>query len=307
MGSVEANLGKIEYYIKKNADKKLDLVVMPEFFATNIDYVNNAEPEDGGETIKFVQELAKKYNTNIIAGSVVREVNERLYNTTFAINRQGEVIETYDKVHLFNYMGGSEGERIEAGNDIKIANFDFAKVGMTICFDMRYPTYVREIVRKGAQIIVMPTAWLVQREIYDDEKLLDYAQDMFTAMCRTRAFDNMVYLVVSNQTKVFCVVCHKLASFFKCVFAIKIVCINNSKLTFNNIFATPNCMCCAPRLYPAFWHLVTFWQIFQFLKNICNFYFVFNALANSFMKNFVIFFLNNKHNTVKPCTNCIKN
>ena len=47
----------------------------------------------------------------------------------------------------------------------------------------------------------MPTAWLVQREIYDDEKLLDYAQDMFTAMCRTRAFDNMVYLIVSNQTK----------------------------------------------------------------------------------------------------------
>ena len=201
MGSIEANLGKIEYYIKKNADKKLDLVVMPEFFATNIDYVNNAEPEDGGETIKFIQELAKKYNTNIIAGSVVREINERLYNTTFAINRQGEVIETYDKVHLFNYMGGSEGERIEAGKDIKIANFDFAKVGMTICFDMRYPTFIREIVRKGAQIIVMPTAWLVQREIYDDEKLLDYAQDMFTAMCRTRAFDNMVYLIVSNQTK----------------------------------------------------------------------------------------------------------
>ena len=82
MGSVEANLGKIEYYIKKNADKKLDLVVMPEFFATNIDYVNNAETEDGGETIKFIQELAKKYNTNIIAGSVVREFNERIYNTT---------------------------------------------------------------------------------------------------------------------------------------------------------------------------------------------------------------------------------
>lgn len=201
MRSKEANFSKIDYYMRKNIDKKLDLVVLPEFFATNIDYVDFAEPEYGGETIEFIKSLAKKYHTNIIAGSVVREVNERLYNTTFAVNREGEVIETYDKVHLFNYMGGSEGERIEAGKDIKIANFDFAKVGMTICFDMRYPTYIREIVRKGAQIIVMPTAWLVQREIYDDEKTLAYAQDMFKAMCRTRAFDNMVYLVVSNQTK----------------------------------------------------------------------------------------------------------
>lgn len=201
LGSKEANFSKIDYHIRKNIDKKLDLIVLPEFFSTNIDYLSNPEPENGGETIDFIKKLAKKYHSNIIAGTIIREVNGKLFNTSFAINRQGEVIETYDKVHLFNYMGGNEGESIEAGNEIKIANFDFAKVGMAICFDLRFPSYIREIAKKGAQIIVAPTSWLVQKEIYDDPKTLIYAQDMFKAMCRTRAFDNMVYLVISNQTK----------------------------------------------------------------------------------------------------------
>ena len=197
----QTNLRKIEHYIKFNKDKKLDLVVMPEFFSTNIDYQKEPEDENGGETIKFIQCLAKEYNTNIIAGSVVRTVNGKLYNTTFAIDRMGEIIEKYDKVHLFNYFGGTEGERITAGSDIKIAHFDFAKVGMIICFDMRYPLYINKIVRQGAQMIVMPTAWIVSNEIYNSKLDLQYAQNMFISMCRTRAYDNMVYFVVSNLTK----------------------------------------------------------------------------------------------------------
>ncbi|MGN0018985.1 MAG: nitrilase-related carbon-nitrogen hydrolase [Candidatus Gastranaerophilaceae bacterium] len=201
MGDKQTNLRKIEHYIKFNKDKKLDLVVIPEFFSTNIDYEKSPEDENGGDTIKYIQNLAKAYNTNIIAGSVVRKVDEKLYNTSFAINRTGEIIEKYDKVHLFNYLGGNEGARITAGNEIKIAHFDFAKVGMIICFDMRYPTYINKIVRQGAQIVVMPTAWIVPNEIYNSKLELQYAQNMFISMCRTRAYDNMVYFVVSDLTK----------------------------------------------------------------------------------------------------------
>jgi len=201
MGDKKTNLKKIEHHIKFNTDKKLDLVVMPEFFATNIDYVNHFENENGGETIEFIQELAKKYNTNIIAGSVVSKVNEKLYNTSFAIDRMGEIIAKYDKIHLYNYLGGTEGERITAGNEIKIAHFDFAKVGMAICFDARYPLHFKKLAKEGAQIIVLPTAWLVPKEVYEDEDSKKYAREMWIAMNRTRAYDNMVYYVVSNQTK----------------------------------------------------------------------------------------------------------
>lgn len=201
-GDKETNLKKVKHYIKFNSSKRLDLVVIPEFFATSTGYKENIEPEDGGETIKTICELAKEYNTNIIAGSVVRQKSDgKFYNTSFAINRMGEVIETYDKIHLWNYMGGSEGNFTTAGNEIKISHFDFAKVGMSICFDIRYPMMYKELAKKGADIIVLPTAWLVPKELYESESDLKVAKEMWQSMNKIRAFDNMVYFVVSNQTK----------------------------------------------------------------------------------------------------------
>ncbi len=201
MGEKEVNSSKIEYYIKKNSDKNLDLVIMPEFFSTNIEYQKEPEDENGGETIKFVQNLAKKYNTNIIAGTVVRKIKDKMYNTSFAINRNGEIIAKYDKIHLFNYMGGNEGCNITAGNKIVTADFDFAKVGMAICFDIRYPLHFNKLIKENVDIIVLPTCWIVTDEIYKDENTLKYAQDMWVTLNRTRAYDNMVYFIVSNQTK----------------------------------------------------------------------------------------------------------
>ena len=198
LGNKKANLEKVENIIKNNSDKKLDLIVMPEFFSTNIDYLEEPESENGGEVINFIQKLAKKYNTNIIAGSVVRKKDEKLYNTSFAINRQGEIIEKYDKVHLFNYLGGTEGQRITSGNEMKTVQFDFAKVGLIICFDVRYPLFINKIAREDVSIIVMPTAWLVPKEVYGNPQSLKYAQDMFVSMCRVRAYDNSVFWVVSN-------------------------------------------------------------------------------------------------------------
>jgi len=197
----ETNLKKVEYFIEKNSDKKLDLVVMPEFFATSIGYLECFEPEDGGESVRFISSLAKKYNTNIIAGSVVRKKGDNLYNTSFAINRSGEVIKTYDKIHLFNYMGGTEGREISAGKDIETVDFDFGKVGMAICFDVRFPLFFNKLIKENVDIIVLPTAWLIPDEIYNNQETLKSAKEMWKAMCRTRAYDNQIYLIVSNQTK----------------------------------------------------------------------------------------------------------
>ncbi len=201
LGEKEVNLSKIEYYIKKNSDKKLDLVIMPEFFSTNIEYQNTPENKNGGDTIKFIQNLAKIYKTNIITGTVVRKINDKMFNTSFAINRNGEIIAEYDKIHLFNYMGGNEGCNITEGNKTVIADFDFAKVGMAVCFDVRYPLHFNKLIKQNIDMIVLPACWIVPSDIYKDEASLKYAQDMWIALNRTRAYDNMVYFVVSNQTK----------------------------------------------------------------------------------------------------------
>lgn len=198
----EVNLRKVEHYIRKYSDKVLDLVVLPEFFSTGIDhnsFVNSPEDGYGGETIKFVSELAKKYNTNIVAGSVIECVNSKLYNTAFVINRDGKTVEKYRKIHLYNYMGGTEGERITAGDKIVVADLDFGKIGLGICYDIRYPLHYKELAKLGVDIVVLPTAWVVPNEIYNDEAALKNAQEVWVAMNRTRAFDNLVYVVSCNQ------------------------------------------------------------------------------------------------------------
>lgn len=203
-GKKEINLKKIEHFIKKYSDKKPDLVIMPEFFTTGInheDFLNHPENEFGGETIEFIKTLAKKYNTNIIAGTVIEKENDKLYNTSFAINREGGILAKYRKIHLFNYMGGTEGDRITPGDKEVVVDFDFGKVGMCICFDIRYPLQFKNLAKSGVELIVLPAAWAIPDEIYNDPATLKYAQEMWTAMLRTRAYDNMVYIAASNLTK----------------------------------------------------------------------------------------------------------
>lgn len=204
IGKKDINLKKVEHFLKQNCDKKLDLVVLPEFFSTGIDdksFINSPEDETGGKTIEFVCKLAKKYNTNIVAGTVIEKYNEKLYNTSFIINRNGEIIDKYRKIHLYNYMGGNEGNIISSGDKLVTVNLDFAKIGIAICFDIRYPQLFKELTKMGAEIIVLPTAWIVPNEVYKDSTSLKYAQEMWIAMNRTRAFDNLVYFVLCNQTK----------------------------------------------------------------------------------------------------------
>lgn len=198
MGDKEKNLEKIESQLIQNSDKKLDLVIFPEFFSTNIAYDKNPEPENGGHVIEKICNLAKKYNTNIVAGTVVRKVEDKYYNTSFAINREGKILAKYDKIHLFNYMGGNEGDFTTAGNEIVTVDFDFARVGLAICFDVRYPLHFNKLIKQKVDIITLPTAWLVPKEVYKEN--LEYAREMWISLNRTRAYDNMVYFIVSNQT-----------------------------------------------------------------------------------------------------------
>ena len=202
LGKKDANLGKVADYLEKSSDKKLDLVVLPEFFSTGIDhesFLNSPEDENGGETIKTVCELAKKYNTNIVAGTVIEKSQDKLYNTSFIIDRNGKVIDKYRKIHLYNYMGGTEGDRITPGDRPVVVDLDFGRVGVGVCYDIRYPLYYKELAKMGAEMIVLPTAWLVSQEVFSDSAMLKSAQDMWVAMNRTRAFDNLVYVVTCNQ------------------------------------------------------------------------------------------------------------
>lgn len=203
-GKLEINLKKVEHFIKKFSDNKIDMVVLPEFFSTGNDYENYAQiavDETGGDTIGFIKELAVKYNTNIIAGSVIEKSGINYYNTTFVIDRNGQTAGKYRKIHLFDYMGGNEREMFTPGEDVVTVNLDIGRIGIAISHDLRFPMLYKNLSKSGADIIVQPSSWIIPNEIYNELNSLKYAQEMWEAINRTRAYDNQVYLVTSNQTK----------------------------------------------------------------------------------------------------------
>ena len=202
IGDKEFNLNKVEEFISQNSDKNLDLVLLPEFFSTGMDhnsFLNFPEDEQGGKTIEKIKEIAKKFNTNIVAGSVIEKSENKLYNTSFVVNRDGEIIAKYRKIHLFNYNGGTEGQRITAGDELAVVELDFGKIGLNICYDFRYPLMQKNLVKMGAEILVCPTAWCIPNSKYENFVILKHEQDVWESLNKIRAYDNLVYVLSCNQ------------------------------------------------------------------------------------------------------------
>ncbi len=203
LNKMDENLEKIQRiidnFMETNVDKKpVDLLVLPEFFTTGVShkYVENPVSPEGGKPIELMANVAKKYNTNIAAGTVITKEGEKLYNTMFVLNREGKTVVKYRKIHLFKYFGGTENERITPGDEILVANLDFARVGLSICFDIKYPLHYRKLMQKGAEIIVSPSAWAFLKSINGQKEL---NSRIFRCLSITRANENLVYFVTSNQ------------------------------------------------------------------------------------------------------------
>ncbi len=204
LNEIDKNLEKvkniIENFIAKNPGKSLDLIVLPEFFTTGVShkYTDFINPENGGKPIEFVANIAKKYNVNIAAGTVITKKDEKLYNTMFVLDRTGKTVAKYDKIHLFKYFGGTENLKISAGENLPIvAELDFARVGLAICFDIKYPLHYKKLAQKGAEIIVNPAAWAYLKSVKGQ---MEQNRRIFRALNIARATENLVYFVSSNES-----------------------------------------------------------------------------------------------------------
>ncbi len=199
IGNKKGNIEKVTEIIHQYSDRQLDLVVLPEFFSTGISdeaFMNSPEDEKGGNTIMEMRAVAKRYKTNIIAGSVVTLEDGNRYNTSFAINREGNVIAEYRKIHLYNFAGGNEDKSFTPGNKIVVADFDFAKVGMSICFDIKFPMHYKKLIQAGAEIIASPSACITMNGFSEQVKS-DFVKT-WHAMNMTRASETLTYFITSN-------------------------------------------------------------------------------------------------------------
>lgn len=173
------------------------IVSLPEYFnfiGEAKDEKDNAEFEDG-ETTQFLSDLAKELNIYIHGGSILEkeEGEDKLYNTTYNFNPNGDLIAKYRKVHLFDVTisdGPSfkESATIKAGNEIVTTNMNDINVGMAICYDLRFPEMFRLMALNGAEVLMLPADFT-----------LFTGRDHWEVLLRARAIENQAYVVAAGQ------------------------------------------------------------------------------------------------------------
>lgn len=190
IGEKVANYQKISKLLNEYSWYKPDLVILPEVFNTGIDhklFQKLAEPIPDSTTM-FLSGFAEKFNTNIVGGSIIEKTpNGEFKNTSLIFDRKGHIIGKYQKIHMFSHCGSAEGEYVSSGDKTVVVNTDIGKIGLSICYDLRFPELYRSLMKKGAEIIVCPAAWPYPR--------LEHWQ----TLNKSRALENLCYLVSVNQ------------------------------------------------------------------------------------------------------------
>jgi predicted amidohydrolase len=182
----------------KKAGKTANLVVLPEMFNCPYDiekFPEYAEQSNNSPTLSEVSWAAKKANVYLVAGSVPEREGKHVYNSSFFFNPQGEIIGSYRKMHLFDIdvpgeISFKESETLSAGDQLTVVETDLGKIGICICYDMRFPELLRLMTLQGAQLIVVPGAFNLTTGPVHWEPLI-----------RVRAIDNQVYMAAVSPAR----------------------------------------------------------------------------------------------------------
>ena len=186
LGAVDENFSTASKLIE--AAKNSDVILLPELWSTGY-YpmpVEKFADVDGERTKNFLCAAAKKFSVNIIGGSVIVNSGGKIFNRCMVANRHGEIVASYDKTHLFSFA--QEDKVFSAGDKISVVELDGVKCGLAICYDLRFPEFIRKISLAGAEIIFIPAAWSLKR--------LTPRQ----ILTKARAIENQIFVVFANSS-----------------------------------------------------------------------------------------------------------
>lgn len=193
---VAANLSEAERLIELAANQGAKLVALPEYFALmgfkETDKVAAREEEGKGPIQQFLKSMAKKHKIWLIGGSVplVSNFPNKVRNSCLVYDDQGQQVARYDKIHLFGLNLGNEQyheeKTIESGDVIKVVDTPFGKIGLSICYDLRFPELYRAM--KDVNIIVVPSA-------FTDTT----GKAHWETLVRARAIENLSYVMAPAQ------------------------------------------------------------------------------------------------------------
>jgi len=186
------NIANASEFVRKAAEQNVDMAILPEMF--NCPYKTSNFPvyaeEEGGECYSLLSKLAETCGIYLAAGTMPEKDNEgRVFNTSYVFDRKGNKIGKHRKMHLFDIAveGGQhfkESETLTAGNEVTVFETEFGKMGLAICYDLRFPELSRLMVDKGAKVIIAPAAFNMTT-----------GPAHWEVMFRGRAVDNQVYTI----------------------------------------------------------------------------------------------------------------
>jgi nitrilase len=198
--NVKANLEEAEKLIKTAVQQDAELVVLPENFAimglSEMDKVAIAEKPGEGPIQQFLSQQASKHEIWIVGGTVPIESGTagKVFSASLLYNDKGDTVARYDKIHLFDVLleaskeSYNESETIESGDDVVVVDTPFGKLGMAICYDLRFPELFRAMADVGMEICVLPSAFTSLTGKAHWEPLL-----------RARAIENLCYMIAPDQ------------------------------------------------------------------------------------------------------------
>ena len=186
------NVRTVKTYLEKIKDENPDLVILPEMFCCPYQTENfpiYAEKE-GGPVWQQLSGYAKQYGIYLIGGSMPeKDAEGNVYNTSYIFDREGKQIGKHRKVHLFDIdvKGGQtfkESDTLTAGDSDTVFDTEFGKIGVMLCFDIRFPELSRMMVNDGVKVIFVPAAFNMTT-----------GPAHWELSFRTRALDNQIYMV----------------------------------------------------------------------------------------------------------------
>jgi predicted amidohydrolase len=192
-----ANLETADRLVAQAAATGADVVVLPEKWNAIGDaavYHATAEPLDGGESVAAMAGWARTHGITLVGGSIAerREGRDKLSNTSLVFDPQGEVVAVYRKIHLFDVEVGGvvyrESEAEEPGDEAVVAEAEGWRVGLSVCYDVRFPELYRILALEGAQLVTVPAHFTTPT-----------GKDHWHVLLRARAIENQLYVVAAAQ------------------------------------------------------------------------------------------------------------
>lgn len=186
-GEPRKNIVRAEAMLNQAAESGAEAALLPELWTTGyaFDRLDEFADEYHDQTLRFLQDTARRLNMAIIGGSIPERRADGIYSTCYTIGADGAVMSQYSKEHLFPLL--KEPDYLQAGAPGSTASTAKGKWASLICFDIRFPESARELAYQGTRILWIPAEWPLLRV------------EHWRTLLRARAIENQLFVVASNR------------------------------------------------------------------------------------------------------------